>query len=162
MQEQRNPGPLQNGYQGACQGHPNGLPSGPRAPQGQPPRTAGRPPGPPGPGDVPGYDPAAVRAENMARAEQLAAQKRSGAGKAASLSHEQFRAALQMVVAAGDPRRELENLIKIGEGSSGIVCIATERRSRKQVVVKRMMVYVDGDGVGDYGEDGVDGDGRWQ
>ena len=53
-------------------------------------------------------------------------------------------------------------MIKIGEGSSGIVCIATERRSRKQVVVKRMMVYVDGDGVGDYGEDGVDGDGRWQ
>ena len=56
-----------------------------------------------------------------------------------------------MVVAAGDPRRELENLIKIGEGSSGIVCIATERRSRKQVVVKRMMVMMV------FSDDGVDG-----
>jgi len=55
-----------------------------------------------------------------------------------SLSHEQFRAALQMVVSAGDPRQDLENFIKIGEGSTGIVCIATERSSLKQVAVKRM------------------------
>ena len=55
-----------------------------------------------------------------------------------SLSHEQFRAALQMVVSAGDPRMDLENFIKIGEGSTGIVCIATERASGKQVAVKRM------------------------
>jgi len=55
-----------------------------------------------------------------------------------SLSHEQFRAALQMVVTAGDPRLDLENFIKIGEGSTGIVCIATERSSMKQVAVKRM------------------------
>lgn len=37
----------------------------------------------------------------------------------------QFRAALQMVVSAGDPREDLENFIKIGEGSTGTVCIAT-------------------------------------
>ena len=42
-------------------------------------------------------------------------------------------------------------MIKIGEGSSGIVCIATERRSRKQVVVKRMMVMMV------FSDDGVDG-----
>jgi len=62
----------------------------------------------------------------------------SGGGQPTSLSHEQFRAALQMVVSAGDPRHDLENFIKIGEGSTGIVCIATERNSLKQVAVKRM------------------------
>ena len=55
-----------------------------------------------------------------------------------SLSHEQFRAALQMVVSPGDPRETLENFIKIGEGSTGIVCIASDARSGGQVAVKRM------------------------
>ncbi|CAL8111228.1 unnamed protein product [Orchesella dallaii] len=54
------------------------------------------------------------------------------------LTHEQFRAALQMVVSPGDPRENLENFIKIGEGSTGIVCIATDRGTRKQVAVKKM------------------------
>lgn len=54
------------------------------------------------------------------------------------LSHEQFRAALQMVVSPGDPRENLDNFIKIGEGSTGIVCIATERNSGQQVAVKKM------------------------
>lgn len=36
------------------------------------------------------------------------------------LTHEQFRAALQMVVSPnGDPQKNLENFIKIGEGSTG-------------------------------------------
>ena len=43
-----------------------------------------------------------------------------------------------MVVSPGDPRDSLENFIKIGEGSTGIVCIATERRSGHQLAVKRM------------------------
>ncbi|XP_060555866.1 serine/threonine-protein kinase PAK 4-like [Ruditapes philippinarum] len=54
------------------------------------------------------------------------------------LSHEQFRAALQMVVSPGDPRDNLDNFIKIGEGSTGIVCIATERNSGQNVAVKKM------------------------
>lgn len=54
------------------------------------------------------------------------------------LSHEQFRAALQMVVSPGDPRENLDNFIKIGEGSTGIVCIATERGSGRQMAVKKM------------------------
>ena len=45
------------------------------------------------------------------------------------LTHEQFRAALQMVVSVGDPRENLENFIKIGEGSTGTVCIATEKNT---------------------------------
>ncbi|XP_031241781.1 serine/threonine-protein kinase PAK 4 isoform X2 [Mastomys coucha] len=54
------------------------------------------------------------------------------------VSHEQFRAALQLVVDPGDPRSYLDNFIKIGEGSTGIVCIATVRSSGKLVAVKKM------------------------
>ncbi|CAG2163089.1 unnamed protein product [Oppiella nova] len=54
------------------------------------------------------------------------------------LSHEQFRAALQLVVSPGDPRENLENFVKIGEGSTGIVCIALEKSSSRQVAVKKM------------------------
>ncbi|XP_064411796.1 serine/threonine-protein kinase PAK 5 isoform X1 [Latimeria chalumnae] len=54
------------------------------------------------------------------------------------VSHEQFRAALQLVVSPGDPREYLDNYIKIGEGSTGIVCIATEKHTGKQVAVKKM------------------------
>uniref|UniRef100_A0A182WFW6 non-specific serine/threonine protein kinase n=1 Tax=Anopheles minimus TaxID=112268 RepID=A0A182WFW6_9DIPT len=63
------------------------------------------------------------------------------------LTHEQFRAALQMVVSAGDPRENLENYTKIGEGSTGTVCIATDKSTgtiqhhktlRRQVAVKQM------------------------
>ncbi|KAM4643462.1 serine/threonine-protein kinase PAK 4 isoform 1-T2 [Amazona ochrocephala] len=54
------------------------------------------------------------------------------------VSHEQFRAALQMVVDPGDPRAYLDNFIKIGEGSTGVVCIATVRSSGKLVAVKKM------------------------
>lgn len=54
------------------------------------------------------------------------------------LSHEQFRAALQMVVSPGDPRDNLENFIKIGEGSTGIVCICTSKTTGQNVAVKKM------------------------
>ncbi|XP_058836837.1 serine/threonine-protein kinase PAK mbt [Topomyia yanbarensis] len=54
------------------------------------------------------------------------------------LTHEQFRAALQMVVSAGDPRENLQNFTKIGEGSTGTVCIATDKSTGRQVAVKKM------------------------
>jgi p21-activated kinase 5 len=54
------------------------------------------------------------------------------------LTHEQFRAALQMVVSPGDPRQNLESFMKIGEGSTGIVCIALDRSTGRQVAVKKM------------------------
>ncbi|KAM9840128.1 serine/threonine-protein kinase PAK 6b [Aulostomus maculatus] len=54
------------------------------------------------------------------------------------VSHEQFKAALQMVVDQGDPRTTLENFVKIGEGSTGVVCIARERHIGRQVAVKMM------------------------
>ena len=43
-----------------------------------------------------------------------------------------------MVVSPGDPQQNLDNFIKIGEGSTGIVCIATDKSSGKQVAVKKM------------------------
>lgn len=53
------------------------------------------------------------------------------------LTHEQFRTALQMVVTAGDPRENLENFMKIGEGSTGTVCIATDKTTRKWATMIR-------------------------
>lgn len=87
-------------------------PKQPQSPPNSPTSGPGRSPGPAGP--VPGPMPEPQR-----------------------LSHEQFRAALQMVVTPGDPRTFLENFMKIGEGSTGIVCIATGRDGR-QVAVKKM------------------------
>ncbi|CAG9856976.1 unnamed protein product [Phyllotreta striolata] len=54
------------------------------------------------------------------------------------LTHEQFRAALQMVVSSKDPRENLERFIKIGEGSTGTVCIAHDKTTGRQVAVKKM------------------------
>ncbi|XP_035474360.1 serine/threonine-protein kinase PAK 6-like [Scophthalmus maximus] len=56
------------------------------------------------------------------------------------VTHEQFKAALQTVVDPGDPRTTLENFVKIGEGSTGVVCIAQERHGGRQVAVKMMDV----------------------
>lgn len=54
------------------------------------------------------------------------------------VTHEQFRQALQKVVKAGNPRELFDRFVKIGEGSTGVVCIATEKRSGRQVAVKKM------------------------
>ncbi|XP_014247062.1 serine/threonine-protein kinase PAK mbt isoform X2 [Cimex lectularius] len=54
------------------------------------------------------------------------------------ISHEQFRAALQLVVSPGDPRDRLEGFMKIGEGSTGTVCIASDRATGRKVAVKKM------------------------
>ncbi|XP_018598449.1 serine/threonine-protein kinase PAK 4 isoform X1 [Scleropages formosus] len=65
-------------------------------------------------------------------------QTRSPQREPQRVSHEQFRAALQMVVDPGDPRTYLDHYIKIGEGSTGIVCIATVKSTGKLVAVKKM------------------------
>lgn len=59
-------------------------------------------------------------------------------GAPPKVTHEQFKGALQMVVDPGDPRMTLENFVKIGEGSTGVVCIAREKHSGRQVAVKMM------------------------
>jgi len=55
-----------------------------------------------------------------------------------NLSHQQFRAALQLVVSPGDPRENLRNFVKIGEGSTGIVCIADDITRNQKVAIKQM------------------------
>lgn len=54
------------------------------------------------------------------------------------VTHDQFRQALEMVVTAIGPPPNLENFIKIGEGSTGVVCLARDKKSGKQVAVKKM------------------------
>ncbi|XP_028403006.1 serine/threonine-protein kinase PAK 6-like isoform X2 [Dendronephthya gigantea] len=54
------------------------------------------------------------------------------------VTHEQFRQALQQVVKPGNPRDIFDRFVKIGEGSTGVVCIATEKRTGRQVAVKKM------------------------
>ncbi|CAK1543133.1 unnamed protein product [Leptosia nina] len=54
------------------------------------------------------------------------------------LTHEQFRAALRLVVSDGDPRETLTGFSKIGKGSTGVVCVATDTRTRRRVAVKMM------------------------
>ncbi|CAK8690071.1 serine/threonine-protein kinase PAK 5-like isoform X2 [Clavelina lepadiformis] len=72
----------------------------------------------------------------------VAAQQALGSfGSSCSISDKEFRAALQMVVCCGDPRESLQDFIKIGEGSTGIVCIATERGTRRHVAVKKMNLH---------------------
>ncbi|XP_067274441.1 LOW QUALITY PROTEIN: serine/threonine-protein kinase PAK 6b [Pseudorasbora parva] len=65
-------------------------------------------------------------------------QKTSSVPEQPKVTHEQFKAALQMVVDKGDPRSYLESFVKIGEGSTGVVCIAREKHSGRQVAVKMM------------------------
>lgn len=43
-----------------------------------------------------------------------------------------------MVVSSRDPRENLEQFVKIGEGSTGTVCIARDRNTGRQVAVKKM------------------------
>uniref|UniRef100_A0A6J0T9A5 non-specific serine/threonine protein kinase n=2 Tax=Pogona vitticeps TaxID=103695 RepID=A0A6J0T9A5_9SAUR len=118
----RNPEPPHPGLsQHASEPHlthvPSHVPQPPYTPQPPPPQPPQQPPGPAPPGPQ---------------------QPRSPQREPQRVSHEQFRAALQMVVDPGDPRTYLDNFIKIGEGSTGIVCIATVKSTGKLVAVKKM------------------------
>ncbi|XP_047450092.1 serine/threonine-protein kinase PAK 4 isoform X2 [Mugil cephalus] len=102
--------------------HPSLNPEAPHHPHTPHPSVpAPRPPAPSGP--------PASGAQPQGRSPQREPQR---------VSHEQFRAALQMVVDPGDPRTYLDHYIKIGEGSTGIVCIATVKTTGKLVAVKKM------------------------
>ncbi|CAF1214331.1 unnamed protein product [Didymodactylos carnosus] len=56
------------------------------------------------------------------------------------LSHEGFINALQLVVSKQDPRLMYDHYVKIGEGSTAIVCIATDIYYKKQVAIKKMNI----------------------
>ncbi|XP_076014730.1 serine/threonine-protein kinase PAK 4 [Genypterus blacodes] len=102
--------------------HPSLGPEAPQQPHTPHPNVPA--PRPPGPTGSPASGP-----PPQARSPQREPQR---------VSHEQFRAALQMVVDPGDPRTYLDHYIKIGEGSTGIVCIATVKTTGKLVAVKKM------------------------
>ena len=71
--------------------------------------------------------------------EAAARQEDTGGGRgAASLSPEQFRAALEQVVSPGDPRSVLANFAQIGEGSTGVVVTATHTPTGRTVAIKQM------------------------
>ncbi|XP_029781397.1 serine/threonine-protein kinase PAK 4 isoform X2 [Suricata suricatta] len=122
---------------------PNGPSAGARAvPQSSSSRPPTRARGPPSPG-VLGPHASEPQLAPPARpvttpAVPPAPGPRSPQREPQRVSHEQFRAALQLVVDPGDPRSYLDNFIKIGEGSTGIVCIATVRSSGRLVAVKKM------------------------
>lgn len=54
------------------------------------------------------------------------------------ISHEQFRKALATVVTPGDPRTFLDDFTKIGEGSTGVVYTAVDRKNGHKMAVKKM------------------------
>lgn len=54
------------------------------------------------------------------------------------VTHEQFRKALELVVTSTGPPENLVNFIKIGEGSTGVVCLAKDNKTGRQVAVKKM------------------------
>ena len=54
------------------------------------------------------------------------------------VTHEQFRTALELVVTGSGPPENLDNFIKIGEGSTGVVCLARDNKTKRQVAVKKM------------------------
>lgn len=45
-----------------------------------------------------------------------------------------------MVVSSGDPQKMFSNFVKIGEGSSGVVCTAVNRLNGGRVAVKMMNI----------------------
>ncbi|NWY07204.1 PAK6 kinase, partial [Nothoprocta ornata] len=96
------------------------------------------PQGRPSPAGSPRNRPTQTSSSNLHLPQDSAVKGPSAGEDPVVVTHEQFKAALRMVVDQGDPRTLLENYVKIGEGSTGIVCIAREKHSGRQVAVKMM------------------------
>ncbi|PAA49202.1 hypothetical protein BOX15_Mlig006267g2 [Macrostomum lignano] len=75
-----------------------------------------------------------------ARLEQQLNAAAASAQAARSLTHEQFRSALERVVVPEDPRLflDMQGFVKIGEGSTSQVLLTRDRRTSRQVAVKMM------------------------
>lgn len=100
---------------------------------------AGPPPGRSSPAGSPRTRHTQISTSNLHLPQDPTAAKGALAGEDTGIvTHEQFKAALRMVVDQGDPRLLLDSYVKIGEGSTGIVCLAREKHSGRQVAVKMM------------------------
>lgn len=103
------------------------------------PAAAGPTPGRSSPAGSPRTRQAQISTSNLYLPQDPAVAKGALAGEDTGVvTHEQFKAALRMVVDQGDPRMLLDSYVKIGEGSTGIVCLAREKHSGRQVAVKMM------------------------
>ncbi|NXU94143.1 PAK6 kinase, partial [Xiphorhynchus elegans] len=111
-----------------------------RTPQKSPPveKVVTVPPGRPSPAGSPRNRHTQTSSSNLHLPPDSAGKGQPASEDPVVVTHEQFKAALRMVVDQGDPRAMLENYVKIGEGSTGIVCIAREKHSGRQVAVKMM------------------------
>uniref|UniRef100_A0A1I8GJ15 non-specific serine/threonine protein kinase n=1 Tax=Macrostomum lignano TaxID=282301 RepID=A0A1I8GJ15_9PLAT len=78
-----------------------------------------------------------------ARLEQQLNAAAASAQAARSLTHEQFRSALERVVVPEDPRLflDMQGFVKIGEGSTSQVLLTRDRRTSRQVAVVIMRDY---------------------
>ena len=100
---------------------------------------AGAPPGRSSPAGSPRTRHAQISTSNLYLPQDPTVAKGALAGEDTGVvTHEQFKAALRMVVDQGDPRLLLDSYVKIGKGSTGIVCLAREKHSGRQVAVKMM------------------------
>lgn len=148
--------------QGQIQGHPGGPPSHQIVPQSIGPGSGGHPQGPPvppphtanhnKPQPMPLPTDSSVHQQHAQHQQPASPEPQVSTNNKPSqqqpqqqmpdanqrLSHEQFRAALQMVVSQGDPRNDILEFVKIGEGSTGVVCIAKQVSTGEVVAVKRM------------------------
>ncbi|XP_054246474.1 serine/threonine-protein kinase PAK 6 isoform X1 [Indicator indicator] len=101
-------------------------------------KVAAAPPGRPSPAGSPRNRQTQTSSSNLHLPQDSSVKGQLASEDPVVVTHEQFKAALRMVVDQGDPRTMLENYVKIGEGSTGIVCIAREKHSGRQVAVKMM------------------------
>ncbi|XP_069493621.1 serine/threonine-protein kinase PAK 6 [Ambystoma mexicanum] len=92
----------------------------------------------PSPAGSPRNRPIQASSTNLSLSQDSFAKNQFASQDSLVVTHEQFKTALRMVVDQGDPRMLLENYVKIGEGSTGVVCIAVEKQSGRQVAVKMM------------------------
>ncbi len=57
------------------------------------------------------------------------------------MTNEQFRTTMELLVNPKDPRSDLIDFHKIGEGSTGVVHRARQRSTGKVVAVKKMNIW---------------------
>ena len=58
-----------------------------------------------------------------------------------TMTSEQFRATLELLVNKSDPRKDLCELAKLGEGSTGVVHLARQNSTGQKVAVKKMNLW---------------------
>lgn len=58
--------------------------------------------------------------------------------RSTAISHEEFRSALAKIVNSDGQRQHYDNFVRVGEGSTGVVCTAKDLINRRTVAIKKM------------------------